>query len=233
MAWRGRQLGRLRSRDLTAEQLAPHAAWLATWLTMRDQHAQLRDAAFTDPLTGAHNRRFFDNFMGVAMEQAIRRRQSLTIMMFDIDDFKVFNDTYGHSAGDEILIQTVKLLQSVIRPSDKVCRMGGDEFVVIFHEPTGPRDPASRPPTSVVGVARRFQDAIGAHKFPKLGRDAPATLTISGGLASFPWDGRTASDLLQRADELALQSKRTGKNCITFGPGADSERGLGDEPGPV
>jgi diguanylate cyclase (GGDEF)-like protein len=231
VAWRGRLLGRLRSRGMTAEGLASHAAWLGSWLAMRDQHAQLRDAAFSDPLTGAHNRRFFDHFLGVALEQAGRERRSVTMLMFDIDNFKVFNDTYGHGAGDEILVETVRLLRSVIRPSDKVCRMGGDEFVVIFHEPTGPRDPASKPPSSVAAVARRFQDAIAAHKFPKLGRDAPATLTISGGLATFPWDGRTAAELLARADELALQSKRTGKNCITLGPGAERECGSGAEPG--
>lgn len=225
VGWRGRLLGRLISKDLSPEQLAPHAAWLAAWLAMRDQHSHLRDAAFTDPLTGANNRRFFEHFMGVALEQALRQRQSLTVLMFDIDDFKVFNDTYGHAAGDEILTETVRLLKKLIRPSDKVCRMGGDEFVVIFHEPTGPRDPASKPPTTVAQVARRFQDAIAAHQFPKLGRDAPATLTISGGLATFPWDGRSAAELVARADELALQSKRTGKNCITFGPGAEREWG--------
>ncbi|MEP0764213.1 MAG: hypothetical protein HRF48_15895, partial [Chloroflexota bacterium] len=59
-----------------------------------------------------------------------------------------------------------------------------------------------------------------AHRFPKLLHDAPGTLTISGGLASFPWDGRTPKDLLHLADAMALQSKRQGKNAITFGPGA-------------
>lgn len=223
VAWRGRTLGRLRSRDLTPEQLAPHAAWLASWLALRDQHAQLREAAFTDPLTGACNRRFFEQFLNVAIEQAAKDRQSLTILMFDIDDFKRFNDQFGHAAGDEILCETVRLLRSVVRPSDKVCRMGGDEFVVIFHEPTGPRQPGSRHPSSIGQLAKRFQDAIAAHKFPKLGRDAPGSLTISGGLATFPWDGRSATDLLARADELLLQSKKAGKNAVTLGPGAELE----------
>jgi diguanylate cyclase (GGDEF)-like protein len=145
--------------------------------------------------------------------------------MFDIDDFKQFNDRYGHAAGDEILRETVRLLRSVVRPSDKVCRIGGDEFVVIFHEPGGPRQPGSKPPSSIAAIAKRFQDAICAHKFPKLGREAPGSLGVSGGLATYPWDGRAAAELLARADELSLQSKRTGKNTITFGPGAERECG--------
>jgi diguanylate cyclase (GGDEF)-like protein len=224
VAWRGRVYGAIRSGTAPVEALAAQANWLAGWLALRDQHAQLRDAAFTDSLTGAHNRRFFEHFLRAAIEQAAAGRRSLTVLMFDIDDFKVFNDQYGHAAGDEILKEAVRLLRSVIRPTDKVCRIGGDEFVVIFHEPDGPRSAASRPPTSVFEIARRFQDAIASHKFPKLGRDAPGRLQVSGGLATYPWDGRTAEELLARADELSLQSKRLGKNCITLGPGAERER---------
>lgn len=224
VGWRGRTLGTLRSADIPAELLAPQASWLAAWLALRDQHAQLRDAAFTDPLTGAHNRRFFDHFLGVAIDSARKQRLPMTVLIFDIDNFKTFNDRYGHGAGDEILTQTVKLLRSVIRPSDRVCRIGGDEFAVIFHEPLGPRTTTSRPPVNIFPIAQRFQKAILDHKFPKLGREAPATLTISGGLATYPWDGADAQSLLARADELAMQSKKAGKNCITLGPGAERMR---------
>lgn len=220
VAWRGRILGRLRSETVRSEELVQPASWLAAWLVLRDQHAQLREAAFADPLTGAHNRRYFDQFLGMAMEEARKERRGVTLLMFDIDNFKQFNESHGHSAGDDILRETVRLLRSVIRPTDKVCRIGGDEFAVIFYEPTGPRTPSSRPPNDVHQIAHRFQREIAEQKFPKLGRDAPGTLTISGGLATYPWDGMTAEALLARADELAMQSKRSGKNCITFGPEA-------------
>jgi diguanylate cyclase (GGDEF)-like protein len=235
VGWRGKTFGVLRSADIVAELLAPQASWLGAWLALREQHTQLRDAAFSDPLTGAHNRRFFDHFLGAATEQARKQRQPLTVLVFDIDNFKTFNDQYGHGAGDEILRETVKLLRSVIRPSDKVCRIGGDEFAVIFHEPTGPRTATSRPPTNISPIAKRFQKAILDHKFPKLGREAPATLTISGGLATYPWDGADAQSLLARADELAMQSKKAGKNCITFGPGAERMCGPDEAPpaGPI
>jgi diguanylate cyclase (GGDEF)-like protein len=225
VSWRGRQFGRLHSGELGLEELTPLASWLGSWLALRDQHAQLRDAAFTDPLTGAYNRRFFDHFLAAAIEQAREQRRSMTVLMFDIDDFKIYNDRYGHAAGDEILTETVKLLQSVIRPSDKVCRIGGDEFVVIFHEPQGPRKPGSKLPSDIFEIAQRFQKAICTHNFPKLGREAPGTLTISGGMACYPWDGATAEALLEYADQLALRSKQQGKNAVTLGPGAEREHG--------
>ncbi len=202
--------------------LASHALWLSKWLRLEAQHTELRDAAFTDSLTGAWNRRYFTRFLDAAIAESRRVRQPLTVLYFDIDGFKQYNDRFGHAAGDEILVETVKLMQSVIRPSDRVCRVGGDEFVVVFYEPHGPRDPASRPPESVYDIAMRFQQQICKHEFPKLGTEAPSTLTVSGGIASFPWDGADADSLLDRADKLAMESKRQGKNAITLGPGAET-----------
>ncbi len=203
-------------------ELSVHGAWLSKWLKLEAQHSELRHAAFTDSLTGAWNRRYFKRFLDSAIDQSRMARQPLTVLYFDIDGFKQYNDRYGHAAGDEILVETVRLMQSVIRPSDRVCRVGGDEFVVIFYEPHGPRDPESKPPESIYGIAMRFQQQICQHQFPKLGAEAHSTLTISGGLASFPWDGADAESLLERADQLAMESKRQGKNAITLGPGAES-----------
>jgi diguanylate cyclase (GGDEF)-like protein len=202
--------------------LAHHAEWLSMWIKLEIQQRELRNSAFTDSLTGAWNRRYFDRYLDAAIVQARHARQPLTVMLFDIDEFKHYNDTYSHAAGDEILIETVKLLKSVIRPSDRVCRVGGDEFVVIFYEPDGPRDPSSKPLESVYQIAKRFQRQICTHRFPKLSGDAMGTLTVSGGLASFPWDGHDANSLLEQADQLAMKSKSQGKNAITLGPGAQS-----------
>ncbi|MBX3358130.1 MAG: diguanylate cyclase [Phycisphaeraceae bacterium] len=218
---RGRSLGTLSSRSATREALAAAANWFGAWVALRDQQEQLRDAAFTDDLTGAFNRRYFDRFLAAAIDRARGERQSVTVLYFDIDDFKMYNDRYGHIAGDEILQETVRLLKSVIRPTDKVCRIGGDEFAVVFFEPAGPRDPSSKPPSSIWGIASRFQRQICEHRFPKLAEKAPGTLTISGGLATFPWDGTTPKELVARADALALESKGKGKNVITLGPGAE------------
>ncbi len=204
------------------ELIAQQAQWLAGWVKLDIQQTELRNAAFTDSLTGAWNRRYFSRFLDAAIVKSREARQPLTVMLFDIDGFKRYNDTYGHAAGDEILIETVKLLKSVIRPSDRVCRVGGDEFVVIFYEPSGPRDPSSKPLESVYQIATRFQKQICTHRFPKLAGEAMGTLTVSGGLASFPWDGHDADSLLEKADQLAMESKRQGKNAMTLGPGAES-----------
>ncbi len=203
--------------------LGEHAAWLAGWLTLAAQQDQLRRAAFTDELTGAWNRRYFTRYLGASIAHAREARHHVSLMVFDVDNFKSYNDRFGHAAGDEILSEMVRLLGSVIRPTDRVCRIGGDEFAVIFHDPEGPRKPgaaATPGPASVAQIASRFQKQVCEHRFPRLMDEAPGTLTISAGLATFPWDGTTPEALLERADELALQSKRQGKNVITFGPGA-------------
>lgn len=200
--------------------IAQRAEWLGHWMAVREQHRQLCSAAFTDALTGAWNRRYCERFLESAMREAIAARQSLTLLIFDIDDFKHYNDNYGHAAGDEILIETVRLLRATVRPNDKVCRIGGDEFAVIFYEPEGPREVGSRHPTSIHAIASRFQEAIAGARFPKLGLEARGTLTISGGLVTFPWDGHSVDTLLSRGDELLLESKRQGKNVICYGPDA-------------
>jgi len=216
---RGRALGWLIGPEGVADELTEASSWLAKWLALGEQHAQLRIAAFTDPLTGAWNRRYLDRFLGAAIERARVRRHDVTLLLFDIDDFKHYNDRYGHPAGDEILVETVKLLNSVIRPTDRVARIGGDEFAVVFDDPTGPRDPASRHPASIFQIAQRFQKQIVEHRFPKLGEQARGSLTISGGLATFPWDAQDARSLIERADALILQSKGQGKNVICIGAG--------------
>ncbi len=202
--------------------LIQQSQWLAGWIKLEIQQAELRNAAFTDSLTGAWNRRYFTRYLDAAIIQSRIARQPLTVMLFDIDGFKHYNDAYGHAAGDEILVETVKLLKSVIRPSDRVCRVGGDEFVVIFYEPKGPRDVQSKPLESVYQIATRFQKQICMHRFPKLAGEAQGTLTVSGGLASYPWDGHDSESLLEQADQLAMESKRNGKNAMTLGPGAES-----------
>lgn len=219
VVWQGRVFATLLGDKVAVDQLAKHGETLAPWLAIREQYRRLRLAAYSDPLTGAWNRRYFDQFLAGALSEAREHRHNVTILVFDIDNFKSYNDRYGHEAGDEILTETVRLLRSVIRPTDRVCRIGGDEFAVIFHEPQGPRDPASRHPTSIHAIAARFQSQVRSARFSKLGNEAPGNLSISGGLATFPWDGTTPAELLRRADELAIEGKRQGKNVILFGPG--------------
>lgn len=207
------------------EAVEPWAEWLGYWMALDASYRTNRTLSLTDELTGAWNRRYFESFLNDCIHRAARRRRPVTVMVLDLDDFKVYNDTYGHSAGDEILRETVRLLTSVIRRGDRVCRIGGDEFAVIFADIEGPREPGSEHPHSVEQVAKRFQDEICRMHFPKLGIEAPGTLSVSAGLATYPWDGHEAQSLLEHADQLALESKRRGKNAITMGPGAQETCG--------
>jgi two-component system, cell cycle response regulator len=218
--FRGYDFGHLNA-IAPAAQLQPWADWLARWLALDAAHQGHRLMSLKDELTGSWNRRFFERFLSDAIARAAPARRPVTIMVFDIDNFKTFNDRFGHEAGDEILRQTVALLNSVIRQGDRVCRIGGDEFVVVFADSEAPRKPgpAAALPETVDVIARRFQDQICRMNFPKLGIEAPGNLSISAGLATYPWDGSDAASLLRHADQLALESKRKGKNAITLGPG--------------
>ncbi|NBC11270.1 MAG: diguanylate cyclase [Planctomycetes bacterium] len=221
IGYAGRELGVLHAPPpVDRAGLEPWAAWAARWLAMRQRIEQLRDLSLRDELTGAWNRRYFNRFLQRILERARSERQQVTLLVFDIDDFKRYNDRFGHSAGDDILREAARLMQSVVREHDVVARIGGDEFAVIFWDAEEPRRQGSRHPDDVMRAARRFQQAICAHRFPKLAEDAHGTLTISGGLASYPWDGQTPDELLHKADTMAMQSKQQGKNAITLGPGA-------------
>jgi len=203
----------------TPGQLNPWAHWLAQWLLLDRKMGNLNKLAMTDELTGAWNRRYFRQYLERTLKTAGEKRQPVTLLLFDIDDFKSYNDRYGHPAGDEILRETARLIQSLVRDGDIVARIGGDEFAVVFFDQGEQRQIGSQHPDNVIGIARRFQKAICEHRYPKLGTDAVGQLTVSGGLAGFPWDGQDVDTLVAHADAMAIQSKRQGKNVICFGPG--------------
>ncbi len=214
----GKRFGLLSADDADTAELQSWAGWLARWLQLDLSHRQLSSMAMEDDLTGAGNRRFFYRAMQETMNSSNELRRPFALMLFDIDNFKIYNDAFGHEAGDEILCETVRLLRAIVRRGDHVCRIGGDEFVVIFADPEGPRKSGPANLESVEQIARRFQDQICQMHFPKLGQDAPGNLSVSGGIALYPWDGNDIETLLHHADQRALVSKRSGKNMITLGP---------------
>ncbi|HUS93313.1 MAG TPA: GGDEF domain-containing protein [Phycisphaerae bacterium] len=170
--------------------------------------------AVTDHLTGLYNRRHFYQRTDEVLAEAGQKGFRATVLLYDIDDFKRYNDTYGHAAGDEILRDTAALMRRITRSSDIVARIGGDEFAVLFWEGTAPRHPGSRPPEDAVALADRFRLAVHAHLFASLGPDALGKLSISGGLAGFPRDGRTVRELLRQADRALHEAKASGKNAV-------------------
>ncbi|MBC8522376.1 GGDEF domain-containing protein [PVC group bacterium] len=201
----------------TKTEVVRWGRWTACWLELHLRHRQLKLLAYRDELSGAWNRRFLSSCLRREISKSLDARRPLTVMIFDIDDFKQYNDRWGHDAGDEIIREIVRLLQATIRKGDHVCRIGGDEFAVLFCDPEPPREPGSNHPTTIEFLAKRFREQVSRAHFPKLGPGAQGKVSISGGLATFPWDGTEVDTLLQKADERLLESKRHGKDTITIG----------------
>ncbi len=198
------------------EQIVPGLVRLA-----RSQ-VKLKELANTDELTGLANRRFMQEVLERLFERAKVERFRITLVIFDFDDFKHYNDTYGHGAGDEILRESAMLIKRCIRRKDLAVRYGGDEFAVILWDWQQRRQPDSEHPRSALAIMQRFRKLLRQHYFPRLGPDAVGRLTISGGLASYPWDADNIEELIERADSALLEAKRSGKDRIYLvGQGAE------------
>ncbi len=207
--------------------------FIATILQLAQRDEALRHLAMTDELTGAHNRRYLELFVTKIIEQYHQHKTELTLLLFDIDEFKHYNDHYGHSAGDDILRQATRLIRRCCREHDIVARIGGDEFAVLFWDSDRPRQPYPRQedeqirhpqaqpahhrPHSEMAMMliNRFRRLMMSNEFPNLGPEVRhGVLTISGGLACYPCDGETVQELLAAADEALLNAKRSGKNRV-------------------
>ncbi len=196
------------------EKLRHYGRLIAHVLEAAEQQQRWQTLAYIDEVTRLPNRRYLMRTLEQILQQAGRERLNVTVLIFDMDGFKHFNDEYGHAAGDEVLKETSQLIRRLCRQQDIVARYAGDEFAVVFWDQQGPRVAGSSHPTDVLGVLRRFKKALETHEFAKLGPEACGHVTISGGLATFPWDGKNADELLEKADQALLQAKRAGKNRI-------------------
>ena len=211
-------------RDLAHHDLQQLAVELAKLAELDTRHLQLQRLALTDDLTDCYNRRYFHYFLDKILAKARAERFAVTLLLFDIDDFKNYNDRHGHAVGDAILRQTAELIKRCVRDHDLVARIGGDEFAVIFWEKEGPRvphDPAAasgnRFPPGPLQIAARFRRLMSEPDFFALGPKGKGTLSISGGMAVFPFDAQMADELIEAADRaLIFGSKRSGKNSISL-----------------
>lgn len=193
--------------------LAQAAHWLAAMLALGQRYQQLRTLAITDELSGAYNRRYFDKFMTGLLQRSREGRARVTLLLFDIDDFKKYNDSFGHAAGDAIIRELIKLLRACTREYDLVARIGGDEFAVVYRDNEAPRQPNSQHPRDVLVATERFREAIRNHQWPQICK-IKGEISISGGLANFPADADTLEALMARADQALLKAKAAGKNVI-------------------
>jgi len=164
----------------------------------------LREANLRDPMTGLNNRRFLEEYMETLLGAAQRRKSHLTVLMLDLDYFKMINDTYGHDAGDTMLKALAKTLRQSVRTSDMVIRYGGEEFLIILQDTVA--DDGEK-------VAENIRLAIEALKVP-VGGGTVLQKTISIGVADFPGDSATFWQAIKFADVAMYKAKETGRNRV-------------------
>jgi diguanylate cyclase (GGDEF)-like protein len=172
--------------------------------------AALEHEAQTDSLTGLYNHRFFQERLRSELTRASRAHDSVTLLMFDIDDFKKLNDVYGHATGDQILAALADMLKTSVRGSDVVCRIGGEEFAVILPSNTA---------GDAAGLARRLTDRLASTQFEPAGE-----ITISVGISQGPEHGMNPRELVACAEAAMMTAKARGKNRIVLYDDQSTER---------
>lgn len=174
---------------------------------LMETNAELQRLTNVDGLTGLSNRRYFDEYLATQWKLAIRERQSFALLMIDVDNFKRYNDTYGHLAGDEVLKSVASAMKkSFLRPTDLPARFGGEEFVVILPD---------TPPDVVRQLGDRVRSNVEQLHIPHSGSSSGAHLTISvGGASTIPSVDQSFLPLLETADAALYEAKESGKNRV-------------------
>ena len=176
---------------------------------LRESHADLERLSVTDPLTKLHNRRYLMEALAAELGRCRRHKQSATVLMVDVDNFKKFNDAFGHLAGDDALARVASALQSSIREVDCAARYGGEEFIVVLSE------------TGIDGaeaVTDRVRSRLKKEVFQG------GQITVSIGVAEFPTHGGTPEALIRSADAAMYEAKEQGRNRVARAVAETSKR---------
>lgn len=156
----------------------------------KDYYAQL---AVLDGLTGLYNRRYFKELMSLEFSRVKRNASSFSLLMIDVDNFKIYNDTKGHPAGDELLKKAAQVFKNSVREVDLVCRYGGEEFIIMLSQ-------TDKKGAQIVAERMRVQVSL------------YLATTVSIGIATFPDDAQESQALIEKADVALYKAKQTGKN---------------------
>ncbi|WP_445599826.1 putative bifunctional diguanylate cyclase/phosphodiesterase [Azospirillum sp. A39] len=170
---------------------------------LEESNLHVQELAYTDPLTHLPNRARFAQRAAEAVDRAAREGRMMALLFLDLDRFKMVNDTLGHAAGDELLVEVATRIRRIVRRSDVVARMGGDEFVIIAENLAAPGD-----------AHHTAQRLLAAFAAPVSVRGQDLHLGLSIGIALFPDDGADASTLLKSADAAMYAAKAAGRHTV-------------------
>jgi diguanylate cyclase (GGDEF)-like protein len=163
----------------------------------------LRESSLQDAMTGLYNRRFIEAYVETLQASVIRKGVHLAVLMFDVDHFKKVNDTYGHDAGDKVLVAVAGVLKETLRKSDILVRYGGEEFLAFLMDTTG---------EGGVIAAEKLRAAVEARKIPLPGTTLQKTISI--GVADFPADSSDFWEAVKYADAALYTAKERGRNRV-------------------
>ena len=209
------RFNKLEGRVIVAHDITEHK-WLENDLkyaneTLKFQlveieklRAELQEQAIHDPLTNVYNRRYMAEFLDKEIARAEREQTPISVVILDMDNFKQFNDTYGHKCGDVVLQFFANFLVDHTRRGDIVCRYGGEEFVILM-----PNAPLETGYERADAWCQDFSETAIEYEGMRL------STTFSAGVACFPMHGRTGDSLLQAADKALYSSKNHGRNRVT------------------
>ncbi|MGD8380671.1 MAG: diguanylate cyclase [Syntrophobacterales bacterium] len=173
--------------------------------TLRKKNKELHELSITDSLTGLYNRKHLMETLDNEVARSKRHKHDFAVLVVDIDDFKEYNDTYGHLAGDEVLSRLAKVFKKSVRSCDYVARYGGEEFILVLPE-IGPEDG--------VQAAERIRKKVAKEKFAGDGK--PREVTVSVGVASYPKDGDESQAIIRHADAALYKAKESGRNQVVL-----------------
>lgn len=165
----------------------------------------LKDLAIRDGLTGQYNHRHFQESLAIEILRSNRHERCFSLIFLDVDNFKHYNDTHGHPAGDNVLSTLAEVLYQCLRRSDLLARYGGEEFVILL------------PETDKEGallIAEKLRRAVEEHAFYGRETQPLGKVTVSMGVAAYPEHGRDGSTLTKRADEALYKAKSQGRNRV-------------------
>lgn len=165
-------------------------------------HDYMEKLAMTDALTGIHNRYAFLNFLAAEESESDRHGTVFSLIMFDLDDFKKINDTYGHDKGDQVLIEVVKRVDVCLRKGDLFGRIGGEEFMVLLRH---------TPIDTALEIAQRIREKVASEPF-----ELPETVSISAGVVQY-MAHESVESIMKRADIALYKAKESGKNRVELG----------------